>query len=151
MSTRTMLFLVAGALGVLVIALTRDDPPSARQQALRDDAMASYIPPGGTLVDTRSQNEGTSLGKPVAAVYARMFELPRGTAARALTHAAAAARAAGWGPVATSSAFPDVFNADRTVRTGRISLAVAIFRDARVLPDDVEPPALLVTLRHSGS
>ena len=34
--------------------------------------------------------------------------------------------------------------------TGRAQLAVTILRDSRVLPDDVEPPALLVSLRHFG-
>ena len=59
--------------------------------------MASYVPPGGTLVDTDSQNEGTSLGKPVSRLsYARMFELSAAAAAQALDHAREAAVAAGW-------------------------------------------------------
>ena len=41
--------------------------------------MATYVPPGGTLVDTDSQNEGTTLGKPVLArVHAHVRAEHRG-------------------------------------------------------------------------
>lgn len=147
MSTRTKILVAVAALGVLVIFLAGGEEPSAKLQALEDDPMASYVPPGGTLVDTDSQNEGTSLGKPVFARYTRMFELPPGTAEDALRHARAAALDAGWKEVGSKD---DVFSADRTLPTGGAHLGLTIFRDARILPEDVRPPALLVNLRHRG-
>ena len=152
MSTRTKLFAAAAALGVLVLALSRGEEPTAQRRALEADRMATYVPPGGTLVDADAQNEGTSLGKPVSARYTRLFELAPGSAERALEHARAAAVAAGWAPLepTPSSGFPEVFSADKRVPTGRLELGVTLFQDSRVLPDDVEPPALLVSLRHLG-
>ena len=91
MSTRTKILAGVAVLAVLVIVLARGEEPSAQLQALEDDPMAAYVPPGGTLVDTDSQNEGTALGKPVSASYTRMFELGAGAAARAVEHARAAA------------------------------------------------------------
>jgi hypothetical protein len=35
--------------------------------------------------------------------------------------------------------------------SGRIELGITLFEDSLVLPDDVKPPALLVSLRHQGS
>ena len=68
MSTRTKILAAVAVLAVLVIVLTRGgEAPSAQLQALEGDPMASYVPPGGTLVDTVTQKEGTSLGKPVPA------------------------------------------------------------------------------------
>ena len=148
MSTRTKILAAIAALGVLVIFLGRGGEPSAQLQALEDDPMASYVPPGGTLVDTDSQSEGTSLGKPVFARYTRMFELPPGTAEEALGHARAAALAAGWSEVGSDD---DVLAADKPLPTGGAHLGITIFRDQRILPRDVRPPALLVNLRHRGS
>src|SRR5207342_2890673 len=96
-STRTKILAAVAVLAVLVIVLTRGgEESSAQLQALEDDPMAAYVPPGGTLVDTVTQKEGTSLGKPVSAQYARMFELSTAAAAEALDHAREAAVAAGW-------------------------------------------------------
>ena len=152
MSRRTLV--IGGAvvaLAALVYAFARDEPPSAQLRALEADPMAVYFPPGGSLVDTDSQNEGTTFGKPIAARYRRMFELAPGTAKRALEHARAAAMTAGWvtldGP---SRAFPNVFSADKSVPSGQIGLGVTVFADGRLLPEDVQPPALLVSLRHHG-
>ena len=114
--------------------------------------MAAYVPPGGSLVDTDSQNEGTTFGKPIAARYRRMFELSDGNSARAFEHARAAAIAAGWVTPdgSPSRAFPDVFIADKSVASGRIGLGITLFEDSQRLPDDVQPPALLVSLHHDG-
>jgi hypothetical protein len=151
LSTRTKILVAAAALGVLVIALSRGEP-SSRVRALEADPMAAYVPPGGKLVDTDSQNEGSSLGKPVFARYTRMFEIAPGTADRALEDAHAAAVSAGWVPLEAtpSRAFPDVFVADKRLPSGGAHLGVTVFLDSRVLPDDVKPPALLVSLRHNG-
>ena len=81
MSTRTKILAAVAVLAVVVIALSRGEEPDARLQGLKSDPMASYVPPGGTLVDSDSQNEGTSLGKPVSATYTRMFELTANAAA----------------------------------------------------------------------
>jgi hypothetical protein len=148
LSTRTKILAAVAALAVLVIVLGRGGESSARLQALEADPMATYVPPGGSLVDTDSQNEGTSLGKPVSARYTRMFQLSAGKAARALEHAREAATAAGWVQVGRTDA--RVYAADKRVPSGRTELAVTLFRDSLLLPDDVKPPALLVSLRHLG-
>jgi hypothetical protein len=149
-STRTTILaaVAAAVFGVLVVLLARGEDPSAQLQALEEDAMARYVPPGGTLVDTDSQNEGSSLGKPIFARHTRTFELPVGTAQNALRHARAAALASGWKEVGSDD---DVFAADRMLPTGGAHLGVTVFRDARILPEDVRPPALRVSLRHRGS
>ena len=97
MSTRTKILAAVAALAVLVLVLSRGgEESSAQLQALEGDPIAAYVPPGGALVDTVTQNEGTSLGKPVSAQYTRMFELTAAAAAGALEHAREAAVAAGW-------------------------------------------------------
>lgn len=153
MSTRTKLVVAATALAVLVFALTRGEDPSDLRQALEADPMATYAPPGGRLVDTDAQNEGSSFGKPVVARYRRLFEIAPGTSEQALGHARAAAVAAGWAPLEgmSSSGFPDVFLAEKRVSTGRLELGISVFRDNRMLRDGVKPPALRVSLRHKGS
>ncbi len=149
MNTRTKILAAVGVLAVLVIALSRGGGESSAQlHALEDDPMAVYVPSGGTLVDTESENEGTSLGKPVAAQYTRMFELTAAAAARALEHAREAAAAAGWTPTETSSGRG--FVAERRSASGRLELAVVQFRDALLLPAGVNPPALQISLRHLG-
>ncbi|HUQ22040.1 MAG TPA: hypothetical protein VM049_03410 [Gaiellaceae bacterium] len=147
MSRRTALFAGAIALGFLAIVLGRGGEPSARVRALEADPMATYVPPGGTLVDTDSQNEGTSLGKPVFARYTRMFQLSK-SPARAFQDASGEAKAAGWIQVGNPDAH--VFVADKRAPSGRIELAVTLFEDSRLLPAEVKPPALLVSLRHNG-
>jgi hypothetical protein len=148
-STRTKILAAVAVLAVLVIVLSRGgEESSAQLRALEDDPMAAYVPPGGTLVDTDTQNEGTSLGKPVAAQYARMFELTTAAAAGALEHARAAALAAGW--TLTEKPGERGFVAEKRAASGRLELAVVRFRDALLLPAGVKPPALQVSLRHLG-
>ena len=149
MSTRTKILVAVAALAVLVIALSRGgDEPSARLQTLEADPMATYAPPGGTLVDTDSQSEGTVLGEPVSASYTRIFELGAAAVAQALEHAREAAVAAGW----TTEGEPNErgFVAGKREQSGPVELGVSLFRDSRLLPDDVKPPALQITLRHLG-
>ena len=147
MSTRTKILAAVAVLAVVVIVLSRGEEPSARLQGLKSDAMASYVPPGGTLVDTKSQNEGTSLGKPVPASYNRMFELGADANADTLDHARAAAVAAGW---KVGQRDPRAFVAERTLPSGRAELVVTLFRDSLLLPKDVTPPALQIGLRGLG-
>ena len=149
MSTRTKILAAVAVLAVLVIVLTRGgEESSAQLQALEGDPMAAYVPPGGTLVDTVTQKEGTSLGKPVPAQYARMFELSAAAAPEALDHAHDAAVAAGW--TRTKASGERGFVAEKRAASGRLELAVVRFRDALLLPADVKPPALQITLRHLG-
>ena len=149
MSTRTKILAAVGVLAVLVIVLSRGGEDSGAQlRALEDDPMAAYVPPGGTLVDTETQNEGTSLGKPVPAQYTRMFELTAAEAAGALEDAREAAVAAGWTPTETPG--ERGFVAEKRAASGRLELAVVEFRDALLLPKDVKPPALQISLRHLG-
>ena len=142
MSTRTKIFAAAAALGVLVIVLARSEEPSAQLRALEADRMATYVPPGGTLVDADSQNEGFSLGKPGSARLTRLFKLSAGSSAPALADARSTATAAGW-------KLADELGAKR-VASGRLELVVVLVEDARLLPDGVQPPALSVSLRHLG-
>ena len=147
MSTRTKILAAVAALGLLVIVLSRgEEEPSAQRRALEDDPMTSYVPPGGTLVDTDSRNEGTSLGKPVEASITRLFQLR--ASAQALDHARAAATDAGWKVAQTTDRG---FLAKRRAASGRLELAVTLIEDALLLPDDLEPPALTVSLRHLGA
>ena len=149
MSTRTKILAAVGALAFLVIVLSRGgEESSAQLQALEADPMATYVPPGGTLVDTDTQNEGTSLGKPVSAQYTRMFELSAAAAGGALEHARRAAAAAKWTP--TEKPGERGFVAEKRAASGRLELAVVQFRDALLLPAGVKPPALQITLRHRG-
>jgi hypothetical protein len=148
-STRTKLLAAVAVLGVLVIFLARGGEPSAQLQALEDDPMASYEPPGGTLVDTDSQDEGTSLGKPVDARVTRMFQLKQSDAGGALDAARGAATDAGW--AAGASENPRVLIAVRRLPSGRAELTVTLFEDSLLLPDAVEPPALQISLRHLGA
>jgi hypothetical protein len=146
LSTRTKILAAVAALGLLVIVLARGGgEPSAQRQALEHDPMASYVAPGGTLVDTDSRNEGTSLGKQVEASYTRLFQLRE--SAQALDRARAAATEAGWTVGETTERG---FLAERRVASGRLELAVTLIEDAQLLPDDLEPPALSVSLRHLG-
>jgi hypothetical protein len=148
-STRAKILAGVAALAVLVLILSRGgEAPSARLQALEDDTMASYVPPGGTLVDSDSQDEGTSLGKPVSAQYTRMFELSAAAAAQSLERAREAAVAAGWKPAETSG--ERGFVAEKRVPSGRLELAVVRFRDSLLLPNSIKPPALQISLRHRG-
>ncbi len=147
MSTRTKILAAVAALAVLVIVLSRGEEPDARLQGLKSDPMATYMPPGGTLVDAKSENEGTSLGKPVSASYTRMFELGADAAAQALDHAGEAAVAAGW---KIGEREPRAFVAEKTLPSGRAELVVGLFRDSLLLPKDVTPPALQISLRGLG-
>ena len=91
----------------------------------------------GTLVDTDSRNEGTSLGKQVEASYTRLFQAARerpGARPRR-----AAATEAGWTVGETTERG---FLAERRVASGRLELAVTLIEDAQLLPDDLAAGAL---------
>ena len=148
MSTRTAIFAAAAVLGVLAFVLARGEEPSGRLRALEADPMATYVPPGGKLVDTDSQNEGSSLGKPVLARYTRLFQLTRQGSARAVEDARARAKASGWTQVGRADA--RIFVADKRAPSGRMELGITLFEDSLLLPRDVKPPAILVSLRHHG-
>ena len=148
MSTRTAILAAVAALAVLVVVLSRGEEPSARLQALKEDLMAAYAPPGGRLVDTEARNEGTALGRPVQARLTRLFALPAAKGPAALADAREAAAAAGWTANGAADAAP--FIAGKRLPSGRVELTVSVLEDARLLPRDVAPPALLVSLRHLG-
>ena len=145
MSTRTKILAAVAALALLVIVLARGGEPSPQRQALEDDPMASYVPPGGTLVNTTSENEGTSAGVYTDATFTREFQLPSGRGNEAVRDARAAAKAAGW-VVGTSGA--KVFDASKRVASGRVVLHVALLENPHLLPKGTKPPVLIVLLRH---
>jgi hypothetical protein len=150
-SNKAILVAAAAVLAVAAtIAFLARDEPSAQLQALRADPMAEYTPAGGALVDTDEQNEGTTFGKPIAARYTRMFELPAGDAERELADAVAAAVAAGW----TIEGEPErslgdlVALGDRELPTGRAELALTLFTGVRPVPGGISAPALRISLEH---
>ena len=149
MSRRAGILVATAALGVVVFALLPGRGPSAQVRALKADAMAGYVPQGGTLVQTRSQNEGTALGKPVRAELSRMFELTAGGADARLQQARAAAKSAGWTHLTPdfTVAGATAFSAKKRGPAGRTELDVTFYADSTLLGDGVEPPALRVTLR----
>ena len=117
-------------------------------RALESDPMATYVPPGGRLVDTDSRNEGSALGEPVLARYTRLFQLTRRAPMRAVEDARARAKASGWTHVDRADA--RVFVADKRAPSGRMELNITLFEDSLLLPRHVKPPALLVSLRRTG-
>jgi hypothetical protein len=77
-----------------------------------------------------------------------MFQLTSASSVRAVADARAKAKASGWIQVGKADA--RVFVADKRAPSGRIELAITLFADSLLLPRDVKPPALLVSLRHNG-
>jgi hypothetical protein len=146
-NARAKILAAVAAGGLLVLLLAQGEEPSARVEALRDDPMAGYAPPGGTLVDSESRNEGRTLGKPVPASHTRLFRLGSDPA-RALEDARAAATAAGWQQLGEATAA--TFVGSKRVPSGRIALTLALVEDPNRLPEGVEPPVLSVALRHLG-
>ena len=132
------------------IAVLARDEPSAQLQALQADPMAEYTPAGGELVDTDEQGEGTTFGKPVAARYSRVFEVPAGQPERVLADAVAAAEAGGW----TIESSREVSLGDlvalgsRGLPTGKAQLALTLFTGVRPVPGGFTAPALRVSLEH---
>ena len=126
---------------------------SAQLDALQGDPMASYEPPGGELVDTDEQSEGTTtLGKPQLAKVSRLFALS-GDGEAALGDAISAAEEAGWtfdgDPQQSVGGVVDL--GTRSLPTGNARIAVALYTDGSALRDDVSPPALKITLEHLDS
>ena len=142
----------AAVLGLAVFALVPGKEPSAELQALESDPMAAYAPSGGTLVDTRLRNEGIELGRSVHAELSRLYELGRGSGEPRLQHARRAAVAAGWSHLSAEFqvAGARAFRATRRLEGGRAELTVTVYVRATLLPKDVDPPALQVTLRRLG-
>ena len=58
-----------------------------------------------------------------------------------------AAVAAGW---KVGQREPRAFVAEKTLPSGRAELVVSLFRDSLLLPNDVRPPALQISLRGLG-
>ena len=145
--------IVVAAAAVLAVAATiavLAPDESAQLQALQADPMAEYAPERGELVDTDEQSEGTTFGKPVAARYSRVFELPAGDPEGALADAVAAAQAGGWTMESSreGSLGDLVALGSRELPTGRAHLALTFFTGARPVPGDVTAPALRISLEH---
>jgi hypothetical protein len=148
LSTRTKILAAVAALAVLVIALSRGGETSPEVQQLQDDPMASYVPSGGTLIDSDSRGEGTSLGRPVHAQVTRLFQLAAGQGQSALADAGEEATARGWTTFGTPT--DRAFVARKQLPGGRAELTVTLVEDERLLPKDAKPPALSVSLRRLG-
>ena len=148
MSTRTKILVAVAGLAVLVIVLSRGGASGPELQQLQDDPMAEYVPTGGTLVDSASRNEGTSLGRPVQAQVTRLFQLQAGAGKQALADARSETEASGW--TLAGAATARGFVARRQLDGAEAELAVALVEDARLLPEGAKPPALSVNLRRLG-
>ena len=154
MPNKAVLIAAAAVLAVAAaIAVRSRDAPSEQLRALQTDPIAAYAPPGGELVDTDEQNEGTTLGKPVRARYTRLFAVGGANPERVLDEAIAAAEAAGWTVEGgrRQGVGGLVGLGDKRLATGRAQLGLTVFTDARVLRDGVSPPALKVSLEHLSS
>ena len=119
--------------------------------ALKDDPMASYEPPGGQLLDTRSQGAGSALGKPILARYQRWFRMPRGDPQAQLDAVLRAATDAGWDvsddPVSRFSGSLTQL-ATKQLPTGPGRLSVSVF--TRGSPGGtIRGRGLVVSLHHS--
>src|SRR5688500_2236974 len=112
--------------------------------------MAEYTPAGGELVDADEQNEGTTFGKPVAARYSRVFEVPAGEPERVLAEAVAAAGAGGWTMESSAEALLGdlVALGSRKLATGQADLSLTLFTGVRPVPGGFTAPALRVSLEH---
>ena len=81
--------------------------------------MATYVPPGGTLVDTDSQNEGSPLGKPFARGTPACSSWHRDVRRElSSTHAPRRWRRAGSRSTSALARFPNVVVADKRVAVG---------------------------------
>jgi hypothetical protein len=105
-------------------------------RALRDDPMATYVPPGGRLVQedaSGAEDGGGLLGKPAEATLRRTFAV--GDADAALEAAAGAARDAGW---SLEAPLPGLGVAGR-----KPGMTVSVS-----LPPGAEAPRITVALTH---
>ena len=144
----------AVALATVAAGCGGDEQASAQLQALQDDPIAVYTPPGAELVDTDEQSEGeTTLGKPQQARFSRLFEVDEADAEQALAATVAAARAAGWTIEGEPHAGVGGVAAigDRQVDGGRAQLGISLLTDPRVVREGVTPPALKIQLEHLGA
>jgi hypothetical protein len=125
---------------------------SPELQALKDDPLGRYEPPGGRLIDSTERDAGSSLGKPIYPEYRRMFGLPQGDPERQLEHAAAAAAAVGWlmsEPEHSPVGGAIVSFGDKRLSTGRASAGITLFPNGPPSGETSEP-TLLLRLRNFG-
>lgn len=119
--------------------------------ALHSDPMATWQPAGSQLVDTVSQRQGRTLGKPVPAMLLRVFALDEHAGTDAVLSAAAdAAVAAGWQQQVAPT---DVVAGRSTQFTRRLGdaqarLTVTVVTNPQRAPSQAGVPALLVELTH---
>ena len=124
---------------------------SVELDALKADPMASYEPPGGELLDTRSQGASSALGKPILARYQRRFRMPRGDPQAQLDAVLRAASEAGWDvsddPV---SRFRGSLTqlATRQLPTGGARLSVSVYTNGSP-GGSIPGRGLVVSLHHS--
>jgi hypothetical protein len=156
-TNRPLLPLVGSlALAVVVLVVAGCSPGAAggdpeKLEALENDPMARYEPPGGRLVDTEQVEDHTSFGKAVEAKLTRVFSLPAGNLEARLERALEAAGAAGWavseGPVIRmDNAFGQA--ASKRLRTGSAQISLTVYPNGTP-GGSVHGPALVITLRHS--
>ena len=113
--------------------------------------MARYEPGGGRLLDTRSQDVDSALGKPIHARYQRWFRMPRGDPQAQLDAVLRAASDAGW-DVSDDPAFrlkgSLTQSATKQLPTGRGRLSVSVFTNGSP-GGSIRGRGLVVRLHHS--
>jgi hypothetical protein len=124
---------------------------STELDALEADPMARYEPPGGELLDTRSQEPGSALGKPILARYQRRFRMPRGDPQAQLDAALRAASDAGW-DVSDDPVYRFMGSltqlATKQLPTGDARLSVSVYTNGSP-GGSVPGRGLVVSLHHS--
>ena len=141
----------AGIVAALVLLAVSGCGSSPELDALKDDPMARYEPPGGQLLDTRSRDVDSALGKPILAQYQRWFRMPRGDPQAQLDAVLRAASEAGWDvsddPV---SRFEGSLTqlATKQLPSGRGRLSVSVFTNGSP-GGTIRGRGLVVSLHHS--
>jgi hypothetical protein len=153
-SRRRIVLLAVGATAVTAVLLQGCGGASEKVSALKGDPMATYVPAGAHVVESRGDNEHSTFGARVDASYRRLLELPRGDPERQLRQAVAAAAAAGW-----KIADGEPFRLQGSLSQGgrkRLATGDVAELDITVFPNgtpngDVSGPAMLVRLGNVSS
>ena len=134
---------------VLALAVSRGEPsPGPELRALREDPLASYVPPDSRLVrtDAGEEKSGGMFTKPSEATFQRLFALAPDAGPAALRDAIDAARAAGW---TVQPPLGDLGSTgSKQLSTGKATMSVGLITDARATPENIPPPVLSIALQH---
>jgi hypothetical protein len=129
---------------VLALSLSKGDDTPPHLEALRDDPLADYAPDRGTLIIKDAWSEPEDDGTPYAE-YARVYEIPDGSAADELRRAEQAARAGGWRMEREDDSR---FTGKKRLKTGLAGVRIDVETDATHMAAGIEPPTLSISLHY---